>query len=452
MYKLEFTLKQHTPLIHFQHDQAGATLRATEVKPKLDQFIIKKLGGIDKLKKDHPEWLLIGEGKYEALDYKLRIESPTGVCFYLPLALNPNSQLFPNKGRELITFIKDKLEIDVALIAPSPYFANSDKIKFKNKSEFIDERNTKVSELRFAIKTEQAFKGFISSYNQSLLDMLNENISLFFFLHNFGTRQSKGFGSYMTINSPEFDRTFIDNIPSSFGLEAVYYKEYASLNDQTTFNEINNFWKILKAGNSFRNYQKSDIFNYFYNLSPKIRWEKRAIKKEMKANYSSVFSELKYAMDQTKNRILSESDNQNNHFFVRALLGLAENNEFGTFNSRDNVKIQITDKLSNNPHTKEKAIERFKSPITFKRVGNRIYMFVYNVNNLLQTDIDGNDREFEFSLNASIKNENISGFLTTLKVPKNFSVVQFLDSTKYETASGLSKNKSIAKDFGFIKL
>ena len=43
MYKLEFTLKQHTPIIHFQHDQEGATLRATEVKPKLDRFIIEKV-------------------------------------------------------------------------------------------------------------------------------------------------------------------------------------------------------------------------------------------------------------------------------------------------------------------------------------------------------------------------------------------------------------------------
>ena len=42
MYKLAFTLKQHTPLIHFQHDQEGATLRATEVKPKLDRFIYQK--------------------------------------------------------------------------------------------------------------------------------------------------------------------------------------------------------------------------------------------------------------------------------------------------------------------------------------------------------------------------------------------------------------------------
>ena len=44
MYRLEFTLKQHTPLIHFQQDQEGATLRATEVKPKLDRFIIERLG------------------------------------------------------------------------------------------------------------------------------------------------------------------------------------------------------------------------------------------------------------------------------------------------------------------------------------------------------------------------------------------------------------------------
>lgn len=40
MKTLKVTLKQHTPLIHFQHDQYGATLRASEVKPKLDKFII----------------------------------------------------------------------------------------------------------------------------------------------------------------------------------------------------------------------------------------------------------------------------------------------------------------------------------------------------------------------------------------------------------------------------
>lgn len=38
-FQITFTLKQHTPIIHFQHDQEGATLRASEVKPKLDRFL-----------------------------------------------------------------------------------------------------------------------------------------------------------------------------------------------------------------------------------------------------------------------------------------------------------------------------------------------------------------------------------------------------------------------------
>lgn len=40
METLEVTLQQHTPLIHFQHYQDGATLRASEVKPRLDKFLI----------------------------------------------------------------------------------------------------------------------------------------------------------------------------------------------------------------------------------------------------------------------------------------------------------------------------------------------------------------------------------------------------------------------------
>ena len=29
-YKIEFELEQQTPMLHFQHDQTGATLRASE--------------------------------------------------------------------------------------------------------------------------------------------------------------------------------------------------------------------------------------------------------------------------------------------------------------------------------------------------------------------------------------------------------------------------------------
>ena len=69
MHKLEIKLKQHTPMIHFQHDQEGATLRASEVKPKLDRFILTRLGNGD-YKKGCEEakskgWL-VGKGDHNA--------------------------------------------------------------------------------------------------------------------------------------------------------------------------------------------------------------------------------------------------------------------------------------------------------------------------------------------------------------------------------------------------
>jgi len=56
-YKLCFKLKQHTPIIHFQADQKGATLRASELKPKLDRFLIDKLKMLENGK---PDWSFYG--------------------------------------------------------------------------------------------------------------------------------------------------------------------------------------------------------------------------------------------------------------------------------------------------------------------------------------------------------------------------------------------------------
>ena len=70
VFKKPYTLKQQTPIIHFQYDQTGATLRATEVKPKLDAFILKKIG------EEHARSLGWFIGDTKALDYKMRFYSP----------------------------------------------------------------------------------------------------------------------------------------------------------------------------------------------------------------------------------------------------------------------------------------------------------------------------------------------------------------------------------------
>ena len=72
MHTLKVTLKQHTPLIHFQHDQEGATLRASEVKPKLDKFILTRLSKEERTKGEREGWIKVKDGK-AWLDYKMRI-------------------------------------------------------------------------------------------------------------------------------------------------------------------------------------------------------------------------------------------------------------------------------------------------------------------------------------------------------------------------------------------
>ena len=40
-FRREYTLLAQTPMIHFQHDQSGAALRPSEVKPKFDRYLRK---------------------------------------------------------------------------------------------------------------------------------------------------------------------------------------------------------------------------------------------------------------------------------------------------------------------------------------------------------------------------------------------------------------------------
>ena len=42
MHKLIVELKQHTPIIHFQAHQKGATLRGSEIKPLINKYLEKK--------------------------------------------------------------------------------------------------------------------------------------------------------------------------------------------------------------------------------------------------------------------------------------------------------------------------------------------------------------------------------------------------------------------------
>ena len=77
--KLKVQLEAQSPIIHFQHDQAGATLRASEVKPKLDRFLLNKMEQetgkrVADFKEDNGYAVMFTDKEHNALNYRMNFE------------------------------------------------------------------------------------------------------------------------------------------------------------------------------------------------------------------------------------------------------------------------------------------------------------------------------------------------------------------------------------------
>jgi hypothetical protein len=334
MYKLTFTLKQHTPLIHFQHDQAGATLRATEVKPKLDQFIIQKYGGKEIVKNVHSDWF-IGDGDNLALDYKLRI-----------------------------------ITIDQPLSKPIVYATTNDG-KFRPNFPCIF-GNVKENEKKvFRICKEQKLE--IIVFNSSLREILELEIADFFFNTSFGFRQSKGFGSY-------FIKDFEANLFSKY----YHFKSKRNLDDyENLFLEIDLFYRCLKSGLNIKTknrdgamidklYLKSLMFMFAKSQNPKEQWDKRTIR------HTLYLDDWKYKDDKKKSGVYygrtnpngtvqfnASKPNNRNYYDFRDLLGLSTEQDWLFYHDKKITKT-VRKTILINENEEYFDIERFQSPIRFK--------------------------------------------------------------------------------------
>lgn len=337
MNKIEFKLKQHTPIIHFLHEQPGATLRATELKPKLDKFLIKHAfnDNFDEYKTHLVGWK---EGKQKtdfiekkAFDYKLKIFSDQTIVFDI------EKEYQNEKGK-----IKEK---------QFPLFfgnlGNDENEKTKDKKKFV------ISPIPIIVK--------VFSFDQSLLNSIKNCIPQFFLETNFGARQSKGFGSfYLDKNDPNYIPPF-SLLRFSIDVHAAYGKEIRN-NDsvlyedfETIFLLIDLLYKSLRSGlndigrNGPRFYFKPMMFRLA--LKNEIQWDKRTIKKYY------FRKELKdQKIDHKNPDILTYSSDD---ALMKEVLGLSTSEKW---ESKYNTKIT----KENINYKNDKKIERFKSPITFK--------------------------------------------------------------------------------------
>jgi hypothetical protein len=362
MYKVDFKLKQHTPLIHFQHDQDGATLRATEVKPKLDKYLLEMLFGNDF---ESVKMFLTGYTKEKEMEIKRKFNDGFKALDYKVLIVaNP-------KDIEIIP-------IDELPKSKFPCF-------FGNMGD-----ENKKDPKRFSY-TSEPIQIVFKTYHKKIADSLKTEVPNFFARHNFGTRQSKGFGSFY-IN--EIDEKY--EIPGlySFFTSIAGPKEFSKL-----FKDIELVHKVLRSGINDKGrggvslfYMKPLIWQYFRKKG--ISWEKRKIKQEF---YNS---ELNHQMKDHEIEIDLEDRihwplyfHGEEYKIVKDLLGLSS-----LENWREPYKTEI--------RKESDSIDRMKSPFFYKpiKTGDRFNIFIdfdlFN-NDFLNAEFKIKSRSNEFSLTTA---------------------------------------------------
>ena len=340
----EYKLVQHTPLIHFQHSEPHACLRATEVKPKLDRFLIEQLEKDDRFGDGRWKKWFVGDGSQQSFDYMMRI--------------TPNSEQVERTH---------SIERAIARAEHRPPNANLHEIH-KNYFGNMASGNNIQDTIRETFKESLFYKDgltlTIRCFIPELLTLIDEHIRGFFMIHNFGTRQRKGFGSFTVDISTE------PNAPKGFDLVGKYCPNayYCKLNDNVSADALlDAVWVIsafLRSGfnRGEGNYVRGFVFRYFQREKNPLANDKAFVKQNVLHN---VYNEA------TRGEHLHPYGNNVRYRYVRGLLGTNENSRF----CRDPRGETREDRTVHNIyiHSAE-GVERFPSPLLFKPIGKFVFI------------------------------------------------------------------------------
>ncbi len=340
----EYKLVQHTPLIHFQHSEPHACLRATEVKPKLDRFLIEQLEKDDRFGDGRWKKWFVGDGSQQSFDYMMRI--------------TPNSEQVERTH---------SIERAIARAEHRPPNANLHEIH-KNYFGNMASGNSIQDTIRETFKESLFYKDgltlTIRCFIPELLTFIDEHIRGFFMMHNFGTRQRKGFGSFTVDISTE------PNAPKGFDLVGKYCPNayYCKLNDNVSADALlDAVWVIsafLRSGfnRGEGNYVRGFVFRYFQREKNPLANDKAFVKQKVLRN---VYDEA------TRGEHLHPYGNNVRYRYVRGLLGTNENSRF----CRDPRGGTREDRIVHNIyiHSAE-GVERFPSPLLFKPIGKFVFI------------------------------------------------------------------------------
>jgi hypothetical protein len=258
----------------------------------------------------------------------------------------------------------------------------------------------------------------VFSYEKELLVAIEKWMEPFLALHNFGFRQSKGFGCF-TLEKTTKQKSFEKFLHIRF----PYFWRYSFESDENKeliYEFIEAEYIKLKRMSEDHERGKPKVFEYMLDKKPKITWEKTIIKRTLKQKHPDVFKGLlKKKRPNNQTKVNNETSEKPEFRYVRALLGLAEHNEYRMFKSSGLRKIQI--KIDD----KFKKIKRFQSPLQFKIFQNFIYILPHTIPN----EMFG--RTFVFKLKQFFfdRTKSYPSYLFDLPTPtaNEFSMNDFLN-------------------------
>ena len=339
--KLKVQLEAQSPIIHFQHDQAGATLRASEVKPKLDRFLLNKMEQetgkrVAVLKKDNGYAVMFTDKEHNALNYRMNFEVPGNAYWVEPGTFKPESY--------------------------SIYYGNSG---------VHDEKEKKK-----AVFTNPVMN--LMCFNQVLRNYIEKYLVEFFAVTNFGTMQDKGFGSFMPKEclqksgelTLEETKRFAEMLKQAAGSVHCYSMSFVRVPEEINaknawctkvFKQIKDFYGIMKSGQNFGGYSRSYLFQSMHGTDNKGNRDDLSIDNE-----KAWLKQKGIVPIIEKNGKTDRVDK--NPRYVRALLGVGAGMSFIQKDGK-RLKVKINHKKGDGD-----AIERMDSPVKFKIIRNKVFI------------------------------------------------------------------------------
>lgn len=344
-YRLEAELCQYTPLLHFQGGEEGACLRASEVKPKLDRFLLTCLERSGIREADIPEsWKLsipvdeAGTLHTTAFRYKMRFEG---------IGRSEETEVHP-------LYFADNMT------GSSKSIVHNDGVKL----------TIVALEQQRLLRSVRLFQDRDLN-NPTLLELIQEIVPAFFSLYCFGTRSNKGFGSFSikgaSVSAANLRHCMPRRCLAIFDLESETSK--SDPDKYGMFERLDDVYVLsamMKGGVnlSFSRspaYYKGDI----HMLLPAncIGSEKAYLKQQV-----FTASEKEWYRSRC-NHQHQEPEEYQQYRFIRAMLGLTDTYTFGVGKSAKRFSVRDANE----------DIERFANPITFKPYENGLLVLVHQI-------------------------------------------------------------------------